>query len=172
MGNPLLEPVEGISCEQWAAVNAKLVAGVQTDEAIKTIGVDAPKWDRVNNEWLTRMRNDTSFVISKVYSDAFNQKAEGNLGKGAEINAESYTFEQWIELIIAQEVFTKQGRDAQDILKDFGITVADYSNISSFWSKKMMSDFSFAAKMQPLMEEYRKKYESMSGGSAHGDIEF
>jgi hypothetical protein len=36
----------------------------------------------------------------------------------------------------------------------------------------MMSDFSVAAKMQPLMDEYRKKYEGMSGGSAHDDIEF
>jgi hypothetical protein len=172
MGNPILEPVEGISCEQWAAVNAKLVAGIQTEEAIKAIGVDMPKWDRVNNEWLTRMRNDTSFEVSKVYADAFNKKAEGNLGKGAEINAESYSFEQWIELMAAQDVFSKQGRDAQDILKDFGLTVADYSNISSFWSNKMMTDFSIVAKMQPLMEEYKKKYESMAGGSSHDDIEF
>ena len=173
MGNPLLDPVEGVTIEQWAGVNAKLAAGTQTDEAIKTIGVDAPKWDRVNNEWLTRMRNDTTFTISKIYGQAFNAKAEGNLGSGSQVNADTYPFEKWIEAMVAQDVLGKQGRDAQDILKDFGLTVNDYSNISSYWSGKMMTDFSYAMKMQTLMNEYKAKYESMSGsGNAHTDIDF
>ena len=172
MGNPLLDPVEGITIEQWADVNAKMVSGTPTEEAIKAIGADMPKWDRANNEWLTRMRNDTTFTISKIYAAAFNKGASGNLGSGAQVSADSYPFEKYIEAMVAQDVLGKQGRDAQDVLKDFGLTVADYSNISSYWSGKMMSDFSLAAKMAQLDAEYRKKYESMSAGSAHDDIKF
>lgn len=172
MGNPLLEPVEGITLEQWAGVNAKIASGAPQDDAIKTIGVDAPKWDRVNNEWLTRMRNDTSFTISKIYAAAFNQKAEGNLGSGSQVGADSYPFEKYIEAMVAQDVLGKQGRDAQDVLKDFGLTVADYSNISGYWSNKMMTDFSLAMKMQTLMNEYKIKYESQAPGNAHTDIDF
>ncbi|MGB5069367.1 MAG: hypothetical protein WBO28_00315, partial [Flavobacteriales bacterium] len=62
--------------------------------------------------------------------------------------------------------------DAQDVLKDFGMTVADYSNVSSYWSGKMMSDFSLAAKMSQLMEEFKKKYESMQGSGGNDDIQF
>jgi len=83
MANPLLEPVEGITLDQWAQANAKLASGGTTDEVIKGLSIDAPKWDRVNNEWLTRMSNDTSFTIATKYSAAFNQSATGNLGSGA-----------------------------------------------------------------------------------------
>jgi hypothetical protein len=175
MGNPLLDPVEGITLEQWAGVNASIVAGTTTEEAIKTIGCDAPKWDRVNNEWLTRMRNDTTFTISKIYGAAFTAAptppAAASSGS-APVSPESCPFEKWIESMVAQDVLGKQGRDAQDVLKDFGMTVSDYSKISAYWNGKMMTDFSYAMKMQTLMNEYKAKYESMSGGNAHTDIDF
>src|SRR5437867_9662288 len=172
MGNPILDPVEGITLEQWAGVNAKLASNVSTEEAIKSIGADAPKWDRVNNEWLTRMKNDTTFTISQKYAAAFNTTATGNLGGGAGVSADSFPFEKYIECMVAQDVLGKQGRDAQDVLKDFGLTVADYSNISSYWSGKMMSDFSLAAKMAQLDAEYRRKYASMAPGDSNADISF
>lgn len=167
----ILEPVEGVTLEDWAAANAKLTSGTTTDEICKLLGIDAPRWDRVNQEWLTRMKNDTSFTISTKYAAAFNQSASGNLGKGAASAGESISFEKYIEAMVAQDVLGKQGRDAQDVLKDFGMTVADYSNVSSYWSGKMMSDFSLAMKMQTLMNEYKAKYESMKTDS-HSDIEF
>jgi len=172
MSNPILDPVEGITLEQWAEVNAKLASGTPAEEAIKSIAADMPKWDRVNNEWLTRMRNDTTFTISNKYAAAFNKGASGNLGSGSQVSADSFPFEKYIEVMVAQDVLGNQGRDAQDVLKDFGLTVADYSNISSYWSGKMMSDFSLAAKMAQLDAEFRKKYQSMAPGSAHSDIEF
>lgn len=167
-----LEPVEGITLEQWAGVNAKLASGTSTDDAIKSTGIDMPKWDRVNNEWLTRMKNDTSFTIATKYSAAFNTGASGNLGSGSQINADSIPFEKYVESMVAQDVLGKQGRDAQDVLKDFGMTVADYSNVSSYWSGKMMTDFSLAGKFAQLDVQFRKKYESMQPGDSHGDLEF
>ncbi len=176
MGNPLLDPVEGVTIEQWAGVNAKIVAGTPTDEAIKEIGIDAPKWDRVNNEWLTRMRNDTSFTISRIYSAAFNAApaapAAAATGGAAPVSPESYPFEKWIEAMVAQDVLGKQGRDAQDVLKDFGLTVSDYSKVSAYWNGKMMTDYTYAMKMQTLMNEYKAKYESMGAGNAHKDLDF
>ena len=172
MGNPILDPFEGVTLDQWAGVNAKVASGTAVEEAIKSIGVDMPKWDRANNEWLTRMRNDTTFTISRQYAAAFNTTATGNLGSGSQVSADSYPFEKYIEAMVAQDVLGKQGRDAQDVLKDFGLTVADYSNISSYWSNKMMTDFSYAMKMQTLMNEYKLKYESMGPGDTNKDIEF
>ncbi len=172
MGNPILDPVEGITLDQWASVNAKLASGISTEEAIKSIGADMPKWDRANAEWNTRMSNDTTFTISRQYAAAFNQSASGNLGSGSQVSGDSFPFEKYIECMVAQDVLGKQGRDAQDVLKDFGLTVADYSNISSYWTGKMMSDFSLAAKMAQLDAEYRKKYASMAPGNSHGDISF
>ena len=180
MGQAILDPVEGITLEQWASVNAKMVSGAAKEECIKAIGCDAPKWDRVNEEWLTRMKNDTTFTISQKYAAAFNTSASGNLGSGAQVSTtgagvagESFPFEKYVECMVAQDVLGKQGRDAQDVLKDFGLTVADYSNISSYWSGKMMSDFSLASRMMQLDAEYRHKYNSMAAGTPNNeDIQF
>lgn len=177
MANPILDPVEGITLEQWASVNAQLASSKPKEEAIKAIGCDMPKWDRVNEEWLTRMRNDTTFTISQKYAAAFNVNASGNLGAGAQVSTgasgEPFPFEKYVECMVAQDMLGKQGRDAQDVLKDFGLTVADYSNISSYWSGKMMSDFSLASRMMQLDAEYRHKYSSMSAGQPNNeDIQF
>ena len=180
MGNPILDPVEGVTLEQWAAVNAKIASGISKEEAIKGIGGDMPKWDRVNEEWLTRMKNDTTFTISQKYAAAFNTNASGNLGSGAQVSAtgtsvtgESFPFEKYVECMVAQDVLGKMGRDAQDVLKDFGLTVADYSNISSYWSGRMMSDFSLASRMMQLDAEYRHKYNSMAASQPNNeDIQF
>ncbi len=167
----ILDPVEGVTLEDWSTANAKMVSGSTKDEICKLLGIDAPKWDRVNEEWLTRMKNDTSFTISTKYAAAFNQSASGNLGKGSASAAESISFEKYIESMVAQDVLGKQGRDAQDVLKDFGMTVADYSNVSSYWTGKMMTDFSLGMKMNNLMNEYKAKYEAMKTDS-HSDLEF
>ncbi len=180
MGLPILEPVEGVTLEQWASVNAQIASGAAKDDCIKTIGCDAPKWDRANEEWLTRMKNDTTFTISTKYGAAFNMSASGNLGSGAQVSktgtgpgGESFPFEKYVECMVAQDVLGKQGRDAQDVLKDFGLTVADYSNISSYWSNKMMTDFSLASRMMQLDGQFRAKYNSMSAGQPNNeDIKF
>ncbi len=171
MADSILDPFEGVSLDDWAKINAQMVSGTPLEEAIKAIGIDQPKWDRVNSEWLTRMSADRSFVISTKYAAAFNSTATGNLGAGAGISSASYPFEKYVESMIAQDVLGKQGRDAQDVLKDFGMTVADYSNLSAYWSGKMMSDYSLAAKYATLDAEYRKKYESMKSDSS-SDIDF
>lgn len=113
----ILDPVEGVTLEDWATANAKMTSGTTKDEICKLLGIDAPKWDRVNEEWLTRMKNDTSFTISTKYAAAFNQSASGNLGKGSASAAESISFEKYIESMVAQDVLGKQGRDAQDVLR-------------------------------------------------------
>jgi hypothetical protein len=84
-----LEPVEGITCENWAMVNAKIASGSSTDDAIKLIGCDLAKWDRVNNEWLARMSNDLTFSISQVYAKAFTSSSTGNMGGASDLNEQN-----------------------------------------------------------------------------------
>ena len=130
MSNSILEPFEGISLEQWAGVNAKMASGIAIDEAIKDIGVGMPKWDRVNAEWLTRMKNDTSFTISTKYAAAFNTTATGNLGSGAGISADSIPFEKYVESMVAQDVLGKQGITALHVFVFFSELGIKLSHLS------------------------------------------
>lgn len=167
----VLAPIEGISVELWAKAQARMASGGTLEEAYQICNCDAAKWDRVSGEWLARMSNDTEFKIMTIYSAAFNTSATGNMGAGSETNDNTISFEKFVEAMAAQDVLCKQGRDAQSVLADFGMTVADYSNISSHWFGKMASDYNLGLKFAELQTEYTQKYEAMAG-SAHDDLEF
>lgn len=167
----VLEPVEGISVETWAKAQAKMASGGSLQDAYDICGVDAAKWDRVSAEWLARMSNDTEFKIMPIYSAAFTTGSSGNLGAGTDTNDNTMSFEKFVESMAAQDVLGRQGRDAQSVLADFGMTVTDYSNLSSHWFGKMASDMNLATKFASLQDEYTKKYESMAGDS-HSDLDF
>lgn len=166
----IMEPVEGVSCEDWARVNAKLASGVSIEEAIKEIGADLAKWDLVNNEWQTRMSNDTTFTIAQIYGNAFNASATGNLGSTSEINEENFPYEKYMEIMVAQDKLTSIGKDPQEILASFGLTVVDWSNASAFWSVKFNQNVEkYYAEHTRLTKKFEEKYKS---GSVHNDIEF
>lgn len=173
-GKDVLEPVEGIGFEDWVKANAKLAGGKKPEELITQMGIDMPRWDRINNEFLTRMKNDRSFTMSVKYASIFNNAAEGNLPKKKEFTENTFSLEKYAEVMAAMEFLGKQGRDAQDILKDFGLTVVDYSNLGSYWGKKIaFSPFGTGMRFQSLLMEYRGKYEkAVNEGGAHRDIQF
>jgi hypothetical protein len=166
----LLEPVEGITCEDWAMVNAKIASGGAVEESIKLIGVDLAKWDRVNKEWETRMSNDISGTLSNVYAKAFTTSASGNLGGKDQINEQNFPYEKYVEIFVAQEKLNAQGKDAQSILASFGLSVVDWSTASAFWFQKFHENTEkYFYEEQRLRKIFEEKYKA---GSIHGDIEF
>lgn len=166
----LMEPVEGITCEDWAKASAALASGKTQEEAIALIGVDAAKWDIVNNEWMTRMSNDQTMVISQVYSKAFGASATGNMGGAGSFNEESFPYEKYLEVMVAQDKLTSQGKDPQQILGSFGLTVTDWSNAGAYWAQQMATDYEKYIKIDnELRPQFEEKYKA---GSVHDDIEF
>ena len=89
-------------------------------------------------------------------------------------NDQTYPIEKYAEVTVAMEFLGKQGRDAQDVLKDFGLTVADYSNLGSYYTKKIfMSPMGLGMKFQNCIMEYRAKYEKIiQEDGTHDDIKF
>ena len=157
----VLEPVEGITVESWAKAQAKMATGGTLQDAYDICGVDAAKWDRVSAEWLARLSNDTEFKIIPIYSAAFTSGASGNSGAVTDTNEYTISLEKLAEAMAAQSVLFEQGRDAQSVLAEFGMTVVDYSNASSYWFGKMASDGELGMKFAALSEEYTKRYEAM-----------
>ena len=167
----ILAPIDGVSCATWASANAKIASnGDWTDEVLTIISGDRAKWDKVNNAWQERMSNDTSFVIAQIYGDAFNASATGNLGGMSDINEANFPFEKYIEVSVAMKHMTDQGKDPQQALSLFDLTVADYSNVSTFWSNKQNEDMTHYHELRlELEEKYDKKYEA---GDLNDDISF
>ena len=178
-----VEPVEGISLEQWAEQQVKIASGGTIDDICKALGCDKAKWDRVCAEWNARMSRDTTATIATAYGNAFtkaqakpgvgNSKYAGaaqNPGKGAL----PMPLEQYVEIMEAQNALTAQGQDAQAVLKKLGITVMDWSNLGAWFSayfseNALRNDGAIHKEFTRLQEKYKAKYASVKSDA---DINF
>ena len=99
-------------------------------------------------EWMARMQKDTSFAISNVYSNAFAGASTGQFGGAAahaaavgtagDLGAEPIPFERYVEIMEAQSAAANRGQDANAVLASFGMSAMDWSNVSMYWSKKIL----------------------------------
>lgn len=167
----LLSPFEGISLQQWAGVNAGIIGAKGTPEELKaSIGCDAAKWDLVNAEWNARMAKDTTFAIATAYGNAFTASSTGayaggaqhaaNVGTAGDLSDEPISFEKWVEIGVAQQAASANGSDVQEALAKFDVNIMDWSNMSMFWSKKLMQE---STKYARLYDEYTEKYQAQYG---------
>lgn len=175
----LLDPIQGVSMEDWAAANAKISQGMPLAQVLKVLGIEKPAWDAVSAEWMERMSRDTTFAISTVYGGAFTNPnigkfaAKGAGGAAAPSNDAAAKvkndFELYVKIMTHQNVGASQGLDAAGILKKYGLTINDWSNIGAHWSSKLMSDFTLATRMGELMNKYTAEFSKPGAGD---DISF
>lgn len=139
-----MNPVEGISLEKWAAMNAAIVSGTSLEDLLKSNGIDQGKWERASAEWNARMARDTTFAITTVYGNAFQAASQGKYGNYArEANAARaanrelsmeppMTLEQYWEILYEQDYGSKAGRDPIAVLRECNLTVVDWTDLSAF----------------------------------------
>ena len=138
------DPVEGVTLEAWAAINASIVSGANTEDLLKGAGIDKARWDRVSAEWNARMARDTTFAITTVYGNAFQAASKGKYGDYAREAAAAraanrdlqleipMSWEQYWEILYEQSYGAKQGRDPVEVLKSCGLTIVDWTDLSTF----------------------------------------
>jgi hypothetical protein len=138
------DPVEGVTLEAWAAINASIVSGASPDDLLKGAGIDKARWERVSAEWNARMSRDTTFAITTVYGNAFQAASKGKYGDYArEANAARtanrelamdipMSLEQYWEILYEQDYGSKQGKDPVAVLKSCNLTIVDWTDLSSF----------------------------------------
>lgn len=138
-----LAPVEGLSLEKWAAINAAIVGGANHEDLLRGQGIDQARWDRINAEWNARMARDTTFAVAKVYGEAFQNASKGkyaaNVREAAAARAANrdlgmptpITYEQYYELLLQQAYAAKQGQDPIEALKASGLTVIDWTDLGT-----------------------------------------
>jgi len=178
-----VEPVEGVSLEQWAEQQVRIASGGTLDDVCKALGCDKAKWDRVSAEWNARMSRDTTATIAMAYGNAFT-KAQAKPGVGNSKYAAAaqnpgkgdlpMPLEQYVEIMEAQNALTAQGQDAQAVLKKLGISVMDWSNLGAWFSayfseNALRNDGAIHKEFTRLTEKYKAKYASVKSDA---DISF
>lgn len=181
----LMDPVQGVSLEDWAGANAKIVSGEPLENVLKVLQVEKPAWDAISAEWNGRMSRDTTFAIATVYGNAFTNPNIGRFAAaapkagapapaaaaagGGALTKAMNDFELYVKIMTHQSVGAAQGLDAAGVLKKYGLTVMDWSKLGAHWSPKMTTDMALAMKMGSLMQKFTAE---LSQPGAGDDISF
>jgi len=180
------EPVEGIGLEQWAAINAAIVGGQNHEDLLKGAGIDNARWQRASAEWNARMARDTTFAITTAYGNAFQAASKGKYGDFAREAAAAraanrdvtmqppVTWEQYYGFMYEQAYAAKQGKDPVAALKSVGLTIVDWTDLSTFMGYVFVRD---AGRNWKTYEEIHKRVEAefaakYPGVKADVDIQF
>jgi hypothetical protein len=183
LGNELkgeIEPVEGISLEQWADCQVKIVSGGSLDDILRGLGIDKAKWDRVSAEWNARMSRDTTATIATAYGNAFTKASSSSGGQFSEAaqrpgqGAMPMSLEKYVEIMEAQSAAATQGGDAGQVLKSFGLSILDWSNVGSWFSayindNALKNNAKVLNEYNALSTKYKAKYAT---ASADSDLKF
>jgi hypothetical protein len=163
------EAVEGVSLEAWAAINASIVSGANPDDLLKGAGIDPARWQRVSGEWNARMARDTTFAITTVYGNAFQAASQGRYAAYAREAAAARAanreltlelpmgHEQYYEIMYEQAYAAKQGKDPVAALQACGLTVVDWTDLSTFMGYHF---YRTAGRSWKAYEEIHKRVEA------------
>lgn len=189
--DPLLQPVHGISIQDYAAGAAKIGGGCTDAEIAAALGVEAPQWAEAKTTWNNRMRSDSTYnlvnVYSKYFGDAKNHPkladltpknkpestiaSETSVATIEKLGSDKHYF---FEIQGALQAAYDNGLDgAQWAIDELGITISQINEAGFKW----MSDFTTVAAMDDYQEQKKKEY-SARFASEHGtgsivdDIEF
>ncbi|MEM6994044.1 MAG: DUF6620 family protein [Myxococcota bacterium] len=181
-----LEPVEGISLEQWAHAQAGVASGGDVAQIIAGLGIDQAHWDRVSAEWNARMSRDTTATIATEYGKAFSTAGQGQyagaaaetadaLNPGGDVgDQEPVPLDRYVEIMVAQSAAADQGRDANEVLAQFGMNAMEWGQIGGWWGQKIARHG--MENEQALLNEFnaaQAKWEAHYGvGDADEDVEF
>jgi len=187
--NPLLQPIHGVTLQDFAAAAAKLGTGIDTETIIKAIGVDKAAWEEANVLWTKRMQEDMTFAVVNLYGQYFKEAdSHPKLGASLQPAVVSEEGKATIERMKSdREFFTdvqaemnaayEYGIDgAQQAFEKYGVNIGDISKIAMHYSQMDGNNIEQMDKWVRLldkkMKEYTEKYAKDQGGNIADDIEF
>jgi hypothetical protein len=178
----LLDPIEGVSLQVYGTLQAKQpnLQPAAFQQMLAQHQMDQAKWERVQKGWIDKMSKDTTGAIATEYAKAFMGAGQGQFGaagaaaadamgaggvalQAPSAAAEPLSFEKYAEISGAMSAWSKQGKDISAGLdKHFKMTAQDFSNVSMYWSQKMMQDLSSFDRLSDLTKRYEQQYLSMA----------
>ena len=178
----LTEPINGVSFETYATINAAMAQGKTMGELLKKYGIENVAWEKASAGWVDRMREDSTFSLMTEYGKYFMGAGQGQFGDTAKQvvdvvgthNAakgdEPMSLEQYVEIMCAQGAAAVQGKDVIAVCESYGISAGDYATVGVYWASKMASDMNVANQFSKFQEKYEAKFNSQP--KAEDEISF
>lgn len=144
-----LAPIEGVTMEQYAKLCARMARVGDDPDAFARIaaeqGVERARWEAARAGWTARLENPATarHIVLKympVYQDALARYG----GPAA-----SATYEQYVEMTAMINTHTRpphqRPKELEPMYAAFGISVVDWSQISTYWADRLRTDVQLGA---------------------------
>jgi len=185
----LLQPVHGITLQDYSAASGKMAAGVSVADICNALGVELPIWDEASTVWVSRMQQDSTFTVITYFGQYFAEADQhpklGGLTAGAlsaegeanlaQLKSDRYFYE---ELCGARQAAYEYGLDgAQWIQDNYGINLGDFQAVAMQWMNVRNNESSedilhYADYMREKQKAYAAKFAAEQGGNVADDVEF
>ena len=180
--NPMLEPIHGISLQDYSAAMAKISQTVDPEAISRAFGVERPVWDEATTLWAKRMEEDSSFTVINLFGKYFGEAnqhpvigalcpdaGQFNQENMERIKTDRYSYE---ELNAARQAAYDYGMaGAQWIQSNYGIDLGTFQGAACVFMEQrntnMQSDFDT---YMPYYEEQLKKYKERFAGEQGGNV--
>ncbi len=187
--NPLLEPIHGISLEDYTAITFKISQGFDEKTVTQVFGIDPVVFAEVSTLWVKRMQEDESFLVTTLFGQYFGTAAEHPKLRGLQMesneagnaNLERLKTDRYFyeELCGARVAAYEYGIDgAQWILDNYGINLGDFQAVASEYGKIQNQQWNseeimhFSNYQFEKKDEYAARFAAEQGGNVADDVEF
>ena len=182
--SPLLQPIHGITIEDFAAAGGKMLKGMSEQEVLKLLNVDKPMWDEAGVLWQQRFQQDQTFTLMTVYNQAYAacdthpKFANAQPAVSKSTNPENLKKVQkdplfYYELAGARQAAIDFGHDgAQWIMENYGIALEDFQAAAMQHMQDMSKIDTYMKYQEKKQIEYEKIFEKELGPGIADDIEF
>jgi hypothetical protein len=168
----LLEPIEGISFEQWAKINnALLYFEGKKQLALKPVNLTPEQHDRISAAWINRMKEDKTFSLTRVYTYHFFNASQGRFAHfGKEVAQAFYdgkdptstpaiSLEKWVEIrhFVSALPKSKQKNLSKQLQDNYGFSFYEWNILDNWWSRKV---FGAAERGDYTLLKQMQKYDS------------
>ena len=188
MSNPLLEPIHGVSIQDYAAISAKMASGIDVKDICKLLGIEPAVFEEASAIWITRMQEDHTFEVTMEFGKYFGEAdqhpklgvLQASLSEEGAINVEKMKTDRYFyeELNGARQAAYEYGIDgAQWIEEKFGINLGDFQAVALQWMPITNDEpFETLDLFNKYREEKQKEYAAIfaseQGGNLADDMEF
>ena len=187
--NPLLQPIHGISLEDYAAIAFKITEGAKYEDILSAFGIDTAVYEEVSALWVKRMQEDTTYSVVMLFGQYQTTAPQHPKLSGIVVemsDREKETFEKlkqdrlfYEELCGARSAAYEAGLDgSQWLLDNFGISLGAFQQVASMYMDQdsknidLNRSLKYSNYMEKKMQEYAAKFAAEGGGGAADDIDF
>ena len=187
--NPLLEPIHGVTLEDFGAMSYYVATGADTNAIMQQLGIDNAIWGEAQTLWTKRMTEDTTFTVATLFGQYYNSADKHpklsavaiELSDKGKESIEKMKTDRFfhIDAQAAVAAAYEYGIDGAQWLKDnYDITNGDLQKIAAYYSDLDSKNVDMEAENKHVnyyfkkIEEFKKKFAEEQGGNVADDIEF